>query len=122
MTVTTGFQMNRPVNPARARWENRVTGFVSPLIDLKSLAAVSEHLRHEWHSIQLAIALQRAQDFFLTSDLDPVPCLESRGHTQMRILRLAVVVLSCLLPSRGNLGARPECSDMRSRQRCLSLV
>ena len=37
--------MHCPLNPAAANWENRITGFVGPFVNLKPLATEREHLR-----------------------------------------------------------------------------
>jgi hypothetical protein len=65
LTATIGFpvaavlQMNPVRQASTAGAGRRITGLVRPLIDLKALAAVFEHLRHERETVESAILVER---------------------------------------------------------------
>jgi hypothetical protein len=45
---------------------------VGPLKDLKALAAILKHLRHERKFFETTVLIQRAEDLVLASDLHPI--------------------------------------------------
>jgi len=49
-----------------------ITSLVGTLVDLKLLPALLEHLRHKYHSIQLAFSVEGPENFLFTPDLYPV--------------------------------------------------
>jgi hypothetical protein len=67
---------------------------VRSFVDLKSLAAKSEHLRHKRHPIELSLDVKGPENFILASDLYPVPdaqfvfCSFQLLHITPRLLRI----------------------------------
>jgi hypothetical protein len=58
---------------------------VCALVDPKALATEREHLGHERHAVELPVVVERAQDFVLASDFDPVTYPEfGNAHIQTR--------------------------------------
>jgi hypothetical protein len=53
------------------RPESRVARLVGTLADSQSLAAVLQHLWHEGQLVEMAVGIERAENFFLASHLDP---------------------------------------------------
>lgn len=61
----------QPARVARIR-RRTVAGLVCPVVDLESLPAKAEHLGHKRHPVELSLAVERPQDFFLAPDFHPV--------------------------------------------------
>ena len=57
----------------------RVAGLVRPLVDLKALAAVAEHLRHERKTLEPAVLVERPKDLLFAQNLHPLACTERGG-------------------------------------------
>jgi hypothetical protein len=53
-----------------SRLKRRVARFVSDGRDVNPLAAVLEHLRHEWEFLESAIAIEGLQNFVATTHFD----------------------------------------------------
>src|ERR1700675_589320 len=49
-----------------------VTGFVGYFVNLELLPAKCEHFRHERHSLELAVGVQRSQNLLFAPDFHPV--------------------------------------------------
>ncbi len=86
LSVATSFEMHCPFNAAPANWKYRVTGFVRPLIDLKSLAAEREHLGHERKIVEAAVLVQGKQDLLAAPDFYPIADPEPEVWTKYAIL------------------------------------
>jgi hypothetical protein len=71
-SITTRFEMNRPIDAAAPNWKNSVASLMRPFIDREPLSAESEHLRHEWHPVELPLTVESAQNFLSAADLYPV--------------------------------------------------
>src|SRR5260370_16872458 len=48
-----------------------VTGLVGHFVNLELLPAKCEHFRHERHSLELAVGVQRSQNLLFTTDFPP---------------------------------------------------
>ena len=86
LTIAAGIELNGPIDPAATNGENRVARLVSTLVDLKSHAAVSEHLGHERHPLELAIGVQCLKDLLLTADLNPLADFQAIPARPVRAL------------------------------------
>jgi hypothetical protein len=64
------------VDPTPADRKNCIASLVCPLVNLVPLPAKLEHLRHKRHAVELAVAVECPQDFFLASYFDPVTYFE----------------------------------------------
>jgi len=86
---TARFEMNGIFQVARVVWEFRavITGFVSAFMYLKTFAAKLQHLRHKGHPLKPTVAVERAKDFFFSSNFYPIvyPIFEVTLHVFFRI-------------------------------------
>ena len=70
--VTTRFEMDCAAHPTSANWKYCIAGFVCPLVHPKSLAAKRKHLGHKRHALELSVAVQGTENFFLAPHFDPI--------------------------------------------------
>jgi hypothetical protein len=70
-----------------------IAGLVSSSIDLKSLTAPFEHLRHERQAFEMSVLVKCRKNLVLASDLDPIartelhdnfPCFSQLRNTKRR--------------------------------------
>jgi hypothetical protein len=68
------FEMNGIFELAGVVWEWRavITGFVGAFVYPKTFAAKLQHLRHKGHRLKPTVAVERAKDFFFSSNFYPI--------------------------------------------------
>src|ERR1700730_18156960 len=71
--IATSLEMDGTAQSARMEIFCRViTVFMRNFVNAKSLAAESQHLRHKWHRVQTALAIEGPKNFFLAANLHPI--------------------------------------------------
>jgi hypothetical protein len=70
LPVAARFEMDGLVNTAAAKiW---IASLVRDFVNLKTLAAKLEHLRHERHAVELSVLIESPQNLFPAPDLYPI--------------------------------------------------
>jgi hypothetical protein len=64
--------MHCTLDSTSANWENRIAGLVRAFVNSKPLTTEREHFGHEWHPVELAIAVERSKNLIFAANLDPV--------------------------------------------------
>src|SRR5579863_3024597 len=70
--------MDRASYAAPPDGKDGIARFVRPLVDLEPLTAKCKHLGHERHAFELAVLVQRRQNFRPAEDLNPIS--DSQAH------------------------------------------
>jgi hypothetical protein len=70
--VAAEFKVHRAVNLSASDGIDRVTGLVRALEDPETLAAIFEHLGHEWEPVQAALVVERPEDLILGPHFHPI--------------------------------------------------
>ena len=104
--------MNRTGHSSPSSLVHSVTRLVRAFENFERFTAVLEHLRHEWHAIKSALFVERPQDFFLASDLDPISCSQPVHDTSDSMLLVTPIHerVSCHCWGNDNDGARSPVS------------
>ena len=99
--VAARIEMDSTIDTAPANRENGVAGLVCSLVNLESLAAEGEHLGHERHAVEPAIAVERTKDFVLAPDFHPIAYAQfGRFWPHSRILDGGSVFISPITETR----------------------
>jgi hypothetical protein len=72
LSVAAGLKVDGTVNAPAAGWKDGVARLVGALVHLKPLPAEREHLRHEWHAVELTVAIERPENLLFASNRHPI--------------------------------------------------
>ncbi|HZQ18237.1 MAG TPA: hypothetical protein VFA90_05905 [Terriglobales bacterium] len=98
-SIAARFQMNRSIKSPTANRKHRIARFVSAFVDPKPLTTKFKHFGHEWHPVQLPIAIQCSQDFLLATNFNPITYSKSAHQAPSSFFAIAVAELLLVLLS-----------------------